>query len=136
MAGSRTRVDNLTRGETVVSQGQVANNYWSRLRGLIGHKPLAEGEALLIVPCNSIHTHFMGFPIDVLYVDRALKIVGLDETMVPWRFGRLHRGACFVVELPAGRIAATGTQMGDQLRVEGAPLFRGRAAVRLGSRKG
>lgn len=58
------QVDNATRGRTLVTNGRVADGYWTRLRGLIGSKPLEPGEGLLIVPCNSIHTHFMGFPID------------------------------------------------------------------------
>ena len=112
-------VANLTRGQTLVSSGRVADTFFTSLRGLIGHKPLTEGEGLLIVPSNSIHTQFMGFPIDVLYVDKGLRVVAMDQAMVPWRFGRIHRGARFVVELPAGTLAATGTQPGDQLQVEG-----------------
>ncbi len=112
-------VDNVTRGQSLASSGRVADTFWTSLRGLIGAPPLHPGEALLIVPSNSIHTHFMSFPIDVLYVDRALKVVALDENMRPWRMGRIHRRAHFVVELPAGAIASTGTQVGDQLHVQG-----------------
>jgi uncharacterized membrane protein (UPF0127 family) len=61
----------------------------------------------------------MGFPIDVVYVDRDLEVVAVDEDMAPWRFGRIHRGVRFVIELPVGTVPATGTGMGDQLRVEG-----------------
>jgi hypothetical protein len=113
------QIENQTRGQTIVSSGRVADNFWTSLRGLIGHKPLASGEGLLIIPSNSIHTHFMGFPIDVLYVDRAQRVVAMDQHMAPWRFGRIHRRARFVIELPAGTIAATGTEVGDQLDVEG-----------------
>jgi uncharacterized membrane protein (UPF0127 family) len=113
------RVENLTRSQPLVTAGRVADGYWSRLRGLIGSKPLQPGEGLLIVPCNSVHSHFMGFTIDVLYVDRALQVVAMDLCMAPWRFGRLRRQAHFVIELPAGTASATGTQVGDQLQVEG-----------------
>ena len=65
------QVHNLTREQTVVAACEIADNTWTRFRGLIGHEPLTEGQGLLIVPCGSIHTHFMGFPIDVLYVDRT-----------------------------------------------------------------
>jgi uncharacterized membrane protein (UPF0127 family) len=120
VGSSRTvRIQNLTRSQALVSAGRVADGFWTSLRGLIGHRPLARGEGLIIVPSNSIHTHFMGFPIDVLYVDKALQVVGIDQDMAPWRFGRIHRRAHFVIELPAGTIAATGTQVGDQLQVEG-----------------
>lgn len=112
-------VENVTRGHTLVANGRVADSFLTRLRGLIGHGPLDDGEGLLIVPCNSIHTHFMGYPIDVLYVDRSQKVVAIDHDMKPWRFGRIRRGARLVIELPAGTVQAAGTEVGDQLRVEG-----------------
>jgi uncharacterized protein len=59
----------------------------------------------------------MRFPIDVLYVSRELAVVHVDRAMAPWRFGRIHRQARFVVELPAG--AAEGTEVGDVLAVKG-----------------
>ena len=57
----------------------------------------------------------MRFPIDVVYVSRKNIVVALDEAMAPWRFGRIRRGSRYVVELPAGTIAATGTEVGDTL---------------------
>jgi uncharacterized membrane protein (UPF0127 family) len=118
-ADSPIRVENLTREQTLVTAGWAADNHWTRLRGLLGHKGLPQGEGLLIVPCNSIHMLFMGFPIDVLYVDSALKVIGLHHTLRPWRFGRLHLRSRFVIELPASTLRATGTQVGDQLQVQG-----------------
>jgi uncharacterized membrane protein (UPF0127 family) len=119
---SRIRVQNVTRGESLVTQGRVADNLWTRLKGLIGSPPLEAGEGLLIVPCQSIHTHFMGFAIDVVYVDAAGQVAGLHRNLPPWRFGRLHLRARFVIELPAGTLDATGTEMGDRLSIEGYEL--------------
>ena len=113
------RVENLTREQTLVTAGWAADNHWTRLRGLLGHKPLSQGEGLLIVPSNSIHMLFMGIPIDVLYVDSTLKVIGLHHTLRPWRFGRLHLRSRFVIELPAGTLRETGTEVGDQLQVQG-----------------
>ena len=113
------RVENLTRETTVVSQGRVADSFFPRLVGLMGAAGLAAGQGLLILPCNSIHTHFMRSPIDVLYVSRELEVVYVDHAMKPWRFGRIHRGARFVVELPAGTAVTTGAQAGDRLAVQG-----------------
>jgi uncharacterized membrane protein (UPF0127 family) len=113
------RVENLSQEQTLVTRGRVADGFFTRMKGLIGSKPLAEGEALLIVPCSSIHSHFMGFPFDAVFGNKELKVVGVHREMAPWRFGKIHRGAHFVIELPAGVVAATGTQVGDQLEIQG-----------------
>ena len=113
------RVENVTRQQTLVTRGRVADGFWSRMKGLIGSAPLEEGEALLIVPCSSIHSHFMGFPIDAVFADKSLQVVAIDREMAPWRFGKIHRGARFVIELPSGVAGRTGTQEGDQLDVQG-----------------
>lgn len=121
---SAAQVVNLTREQTLVTKGRLANSFWSRFRGLMGNDGLQAGEGLLIVPCNSIHTHFMRFPIDVLYVGSDCEVVGIDHALRPWRFGRIHRGARFVLELPAGTAKATNTQVGDRLEVTGCSLTR------------
>lgn len=112
-------VENLTRGEILATAVRVADNFWTRLRGLMGSAPLAPGGGLLIAPCKSVHTHFMRFPIDVVYLSEAHEVVGIDEHLAPWQFGRFYRGVRFVLELRPGSARATRTQVGDQLRVRG-----------------
>lgn len=109
-----TSVINLTRDTVVVSAGRIANTPWANFRGLMLARPLQSGEGLVIVPCSSIHTQFMRFPIDVLYVNKDDVIVGIDRNLRPWRIGRFYRGVHYVVELPAG--AAAGCQVGDRLK--------------------
>jgi uncharacterized membrane protein (UPF0127 family) len=108
-------VTNLTRGTTVVSAGRVADRFWARLIGLMLARPLPAGAGLVIVPCSSIHTQFMRFPIDVLYVNKQDVIVGIDRNLRPWRIGRFHKKVHYVVELPAG--GAEGCQVGDRLEI-------------------
>jgi hypothetical protein len=117
------QIDNLTRNTPLVTAGRLADSFWSRFVGLMGAAGLAPGEGLLLTRSNSIHTHFMRFPIDVLYVSRELAVVHVDRAMAPWRFGRIHRGSHFVVELPAG--AAEGTEVGDVLAVRGYSRIKG-----------
>jgi hypothetical protein len=117
MPSSPLQIDNLTRNSILVTVGRVADNFWSRFVGLMGAAGLGAGEGLLLTRSNGIHTHFMRFPIDVLYVGREMEIVHVDRAMAPWRFGRIQRGSHFVVELPAG--AAEGTDVGDVLAVRG-----------------
>ena len=113
------RVENVTRGSTLVSRGEVADTPWRRMRGLLGRRDLAKGEGLLIVPCNSIHTFFMRFAIDVLYIDSAGVVIGLQHALRPWRLGQFQLRSRCVLELQAGTLRATGTQLGDQLEIVG-----------------
>ena len=113
------QVENRTRETTLVSSGWVAGNPLARLRGLIGSKPLQPGQGLLIVGCRSVHTHFMGYAIDVLYLDHEQRVVGLDHNLTPWRLGGNYPGARHVLELPAGRLATSRTEAGDQLEIAG-----------------
>lgn len=113
-------VENITQGCVLVDRGRRADNFWKRLRGLIGVRELPQGDGLLIVPANQVHTNFMSIPIDVVYLDGENRVMDFDETMRPYRFGRLRRGAHAVLELPAGSVAAHGVQRGDQLHMASA----------------
>jgi uncharacterized membrane protein (UPF0127 family) len=111
------RVENKTRNVSLVSNGRLANNFFTRLRGLVGVKNLPAGDGLLIQPCNQIHCMFMSIPIDVLYIGSDERVLAIDVAMRPWAMGRMIRGAKRVLELPAGTVAATGTAVGDQLQI-------------------
>jgi uncharacterized membrane protein (UPF0127 family) len=111
------RIFNQTRERVLAERAELARSFMSRWRGLMGRASLPEGYALIIYPESSIHTFFMRLPIDVLFVDRGDRVVGLREAMppsrpfagvAPWR-GR------YVIEMPTGVIQATGTAVGDQL---------------------
>jgi hypothetical protein len=87
----------------------------SRLVGLLGRSSLKPGEALVIEPCNSVHTAFMRFTIDVIYVDKVRRVVKTSPSMRPFRAGGVFRPPCSVIELPKGVIEATQTKPGDNL---------------------
>ena len=105
----------------LVARARVAHSMWSRMRGLIAH-PLAEGHGLLLPSCSSVHTHFMSYPIDVVYLSSDETIVKIVSRLRPWRFSGTLRGAKHVLELPAGRAAASGLEPGQQLTVEPAAV--------------
>src|SRR5439155_22247533 len=65
------RIRNTTRETMLADHGEVADNPWRRLKGLIGRRGFEPGEGLVLQDCRGIHTWFMGFPIDVLHVDRT-----------------------------------------------------------------
>lgn len=91
----------------IASDLKTADSLFSRTKGLLGRKSLPEGEGLWIKRCNSIHTAFMKFPIDVLFVDKDLKVIHMYENLKPWRITRLHFRATSVIELPAGTLASS-----------------------------
>ena len=78
---------------------------------------LDDGSGLVIDPCSSIHTMWMRFPIDVLYVNNDDTIARADRAMKPWRFGPLFVRGKYVIELPPGTIEATGTERGDRVEL-------------------
>lgn len=112
------RVFNLTRDVSLILHGRLADNFWLRLRGLLGSAPLQSGEGLVLAGEKSIHTLFMGFPIDVVYVNKQFNVIRATENMVPYRLGPLVAGCQYVLEMPVGTIAQTSTQIGDQLKFE------------------
>lgn len=93
----------------------IADNFYSRLKGLIGNKKINPGEGLLLVSCSSIHTMFMRFNIDVAFLDKEYRILKVVSDFTPWRVIIPVLGAKYVLELPPGTIKATGTKTGDCL---------------------
>lgn len=108
---------NLTRGTVLATRLESAHTAQTRKKGLLGRDCLLPGEGLWIAPCESVHTFFMRFPIDLVYLDRDRRIRKVRSSVGPWRLS-----ACFtaksVLELPAGTIGATRTQRGDELEMK------------------
>jgi uncharacterized membrane protein (UPF0127 family) len=107
---SLKRVD----GTVVCERVALADSPVSRMRGLLGRDGLEQGEGLLLRPASSIHTFFMRFPIDAVFLDRSLVVVGVHDAIEPWRTAA-QRGAKAVLELPAGESSRRGLAVGDQL---------------------
>lgn len=101
----------------LASEVKKAESFWERSIGLLGRTEMKEAEGLWIQRCNNIHTHFMRFPIDAVFLDRNLKVVSIHENIVPWRFVFSKWKAASVIELTAGKIRATDIHVGDQLHV-------------------
>ncbi len=110
-------VHNQTRGTVLATAADVADTSAARKTGLLKHATLEPGQGLWIVPCESVHTFFMKFPIDLVYLTRDRKVRKTVGSVAPWRLS-----ACLpafsVLELPAGTVAATGTQRGDEIEIE------------------
>ncbi len=111
------RVINRARGTVLAEQAESARTWWTRGKGLLGRKCLPIGGGLIIEPCSSIHTWFMAFPIDVAFVAADGRVVRTAPALAPWRFGPLARGVRYVVELPVGALATSGTVADDYLDI-------------------
>ena len=107
---SLTRVD----GSVVCERVTLADSPVTRMRGLLGRDGLERGEGLLLRPASSIHTFFMRFPIDAVFLDRELAVVGIEDSVAPWRAAS-QRGAKAVLELRAGESSRRGIAVGDRL---------------------
>ncbi len=114
-------ITNQSRETPIADRCELARSFWARGRGLMGRPNLEPGQGLLIYPEWSIHTFFMCFPIDVLFMDRSDCVMGLRAAMPPYRPYAGVWGARYVIELPAGVIASSQTQIGDQLLVQPSP---------------
>jgi uncharacterized membrane protein (UPF0127 family) len=109
-------IANETKQAELGNRVEVARSFWQRGRGLMFRSRLPDGGGLVIDPCSSIHTMWMRFPIDVLYVDKDGTVTRADREMKPWRFGPLFVRGRYVIELPPGVIASTNTERGDKIK--------------------
>ncbi|MGC9224468.1 MAG: DUF192 domain-containing protein [Terracidiphilus sp.] len=110
------QVLNLTRGTLLATRLVKAHTGAARRKGLLGRESLLPGQGLWIAPCESVHTFFMRFPIDLVYLDRKLQVKKVRHRVGAWRLS-----ACFsaysVLELPAGTALATRTERGDRVEI-------------------
>ena len=101
-------------GLVVCERCDVASNSFTRSRGLLGRTSMASGDGILLRPASSVHTAFMRFPIDVVFLDRELSVLKIVPRLVPWRTAG-RRKAHAVLELPAGECERRGLREGDRL---------------------
>lgn len=107
---------NATRKTTVSSRCRFANSVLKRMVGLLNRRGLSEGEGLLLDRCYGIHTFGMRFPIDVLFLDKELRVIRAVPALPPFRTC-VVKHAIYVLELPAGSIQRTHTSAGDQIQM-------------------
>jgi len=112
--GNPIQIVNERTSAVVASAVELADTRAARNRGLLGRDRLEPGSALVISPCLAVHTAFMRFAIDVVFVDRNGCVVRMVRHLTPWRMAAAWR-ARRVIELPAGELHARDVRVGDRL---------------------
>ena len=109
---------NAATGQVIASRVKIAQDFKSRSIGLLNRISLDEDEALLIKPCNAIHTFFMKFPIDVLFLDKKGKIVKIRHSLQKSRFSGNMLRAYMTLEMAPGKLRKIQINQGDIIKFE------------------
>jgi len=110
------RAENASRGTILADRVFSAESFAARCRGLLGTRELGTGEGVWLRPCHAIHTCFMRYAIDALFLDKENRLLHAG-TYAPWRMSRYVPQSRGVLELAAGALARSGTRPGDQIRL-------------------
>jgi uncharacterized membrane protein (UPF0127 family) len=111
---SRARLINARSGEAIATDVELALTRSARRRGLLERDSLDPAAALVLSPCIAVHTAFMRFAIDVIFVDKAGRVTRVVKHLMPWRVAASW-GAYATIELPAGALDRHNIVVGDRL---------------------
>lgn len=111
------KIVNEDNREILARDAVVADNFFLRLKGLLGRKEMLAGEGLLIKPCSMVHCLGMSITIDVVFISPAHEIIHIIERMSPGRISPWVKGAMGVLELPEGQVARTKTRVGQMIKI-------------------
>ena len=106
---------NATKDTVVLTELNIADSFFKRFIGLLGREYLRKGEGLMLVNCKSIHTFFMRFPIDIVFININHEIIYMKENVKPWRAVNFVKKAYATIEMPAGTIKDNSISNGDML---------------------
>ena len=109
------QIERLSDNQVIVRELRMADNFFTRAKGLLGTRELPEGHGLLIRPCNSVHMLWMSYAIDVVFLSKAMEVVRVIPELKPWRLSPVVKGAYQVLELPEGTISRSGLVPGNKL---------------------
>jgi uncharacterized membrane protein (UPF0127 family) len=106
---------NLTRHTRIAANVEIADSVFRRFKGLMFRPALLQDSGLWLSPCKGIHSCFMEFQFDAVFLDEHLRVLHVIKAMKPWRICGFVKGAKSVLELPEGCITRSQTEVGDQL---------------------
>lgn len=115
-------------GKILAENVEVADSFWSRFRGLMFRRSFENGEALLFPFSNprkfGVHTFFVFFPIDLVYLDREMEVLEIKKELSSWSTYKPDVEAYFLVELPGGKVRKVKVEVGDEFEVRGKGINR------------
>lgn len=111
------RIINLRNNTVLADKAVIADSFCKRLIGLLSRNNLQDGEGLILKPSNSIHTCFMRFAIDVLFLDKNNQIIAMLPSLSPFRLSPIYFNALSTIELPVGIIERSTTRIGDRIDI-------------------
>jgi uncharacterized membrane protein (UPF0127 family) len=114
--GNKFMILKNSKGEMICEKAKVADTMFTRILGLMFSKDLAAQHGLLICPCNSIHTFFMNYSLDIIFLDKKFQVVKVIYNMHPWRISWMYFRAHQVLEMKAGHLRS-GVEVGEKLEV-------------------
>jgi uncharacterized membrane protein (UPF0127 family) len=114
----RIKIKNITKNNNIASEGFLADNFYMRLKGLIGKKTLGANGAICIKPCKSIHTFFMGFDIDAIFIDEKGGVCEIVRNIKPYRVSKYVFKAKYVIEILGGNAHKLKIELGDKIEIE------------------
>ena len=118
LSKSRVRLTNISKETVLADQAEIANTFWKRLVGLLGRRCLNQGEGLILAPSNCIHSFFMRFNIDALFIDKTGEVIGILPSFKPFRLSPTYFKADLTVELPEHTLGLTQTKAGDRISID------------------
>src|ERR1051325_8582899 len=110
------QIVNVSKRQVLATHCRLANTFLKRAVGLLNRTSLPPGEGLLLDRCHGVSTIGLRFPIDVVFLDKSLRVIRQVSFVKPFRMGPAARQAIYVLELPAGTIQQTQTEVGDQIQ--------------------
>lgn len=108
---------NQTKEIVLSSDVVLATNYFTRLKGLLGKKEF-RNKAIIIKPCQQVHTWAMRFPIDVLFLNKDSQVLAMELELQPWKVSKKYKEAITVIEAEAGTFSRSGVSTGDVLTIK------------------
>lgn len=112
------KIVNCDNNKVLANKAKKASNMVQRMQGLLGTKELKEGDGMIIPGMGSIHTFFMKYPLDLIFLDHNRKVVKLSQNVVPWRYVSAPLKSRLVLELPNGTIVQSSTVLGSKISLD------------------